>query len=614
MVFININGNIQSLKDSILKEIEALYDIETDKSEFLPRELAFKLAQLTWKINREIAVYISRKGSILDISLGDSSTVSLPQFEGRKDESRLSGVRCIHTHPNGDGRLSSVDINSLIKLRLDSMVAIGVEEGAITEIYAGIPCKHGDAAFNHAQVYGPYDVEGNQLDFLFEVIAENDRSSENTLYVNEAGEERAILVGLEVSPGKLVNGKSEGERLLEELEELADTAGATVVYKVLQKRPVKDSAYFIGRGKAEEISLIRQALNANLIIFDDELSGAQVRNIEGLAGTKVIDRTTLILDIFAQRARSREGKLQVELAQLKYRLPRLIGLGSQLSRLGGGIGTRGPGEKKLEVDRRHIRRRIGALEEELDGIRKRRGLIREGRRNNEIPTAALVGYTNAGKSTLMNRLCKAEVFAEDKLFATLDPTARKLELPDGRNIMLIDTVGFIRKLPHDLVDAFKSTLEEAVFADILIHVADVSSEEAETQIQVVNDILTGLGVSDKPSLMVLNKADQADEDFRIPLAVAGEDVVEVSALTGQGIQELTQYLAGMLPSGEEEVVVTVPYSEGWVVPYMYDNGKVIHSEYTEAGTVIKAVMERTKIERIRNFTVSNDSHNKQDIN
>jgi GTP-binding protein HflX len=250
----------------------------------------------------------------------------------------------------------------------------------------------------------------------------------------------------------------------------------------------------------------------------------------------------------------------------------------------------------------------------LESIRKRRGLIREGRRNNEIPTAALVGYTNVGKSTLLNRLCNSDVFAENKLFATLDPTARKLELKDGRDIMLIDTVGFIRKLPHDLVDAFKSTLEEAVFADILLHVVDISSEESEVQIQVVNDILSGLGVSNKPILMVLNKIDQAGEDFRVPLSISNENLVEVSALTGYGIEELAGSISELIPTNEIEVELLVPYNEGWAAPYVYDNGKVSLSEYTEGGTLIKAVLEKSKVERIRKFMVVNDTRNIEDIN
>ncbi|MCX7920922.1 MAG: GTPase HflX [Clostridia bacterium] len=555
------------------------------------------MSLMTTKINREISVYINRKGTVIDVSVGDSSTVSLPEVEGRRSSARLSGVRCIHTHPNSNGMLSGVDLNSLITLRLDAMVALGVREGNVVEIYAALP-----AQTDNAEIYGPFELHDTKMNLLFERIMEIDKGHTEKVFANQEDEERAILVGLETSAGKTLNGKSEGERSLDELEELAFTAGALVAHKVLQKRPVQDPAYFIGKGKVEELSLMRQELNANTIIFDDELSGAQVRNIEELTGAKVIDRTTLILDIFAQRARSREGKLQVELAQLKYRLPRLIGLGSQLSRLGGGIGTRGPGEKKLEVDRRHIRRKINYLENELSSISRRRGLLREGRKDNNVPTIALVGYTNAGKSTLMNKLCKADVLAEDKLFATLDPTTRRLMLPDGREALLIDTVGFIRKLPHDLVEAFKSTLEEAVFADILMHVADASSEEADTQISVVNDILINLGISNKEIVLVLNKMDLVNkEDIRINYPDTKESVFEVSAANGRGVNELLTGIAKKLPVDDIEVEVLAPYSEGWVLPYMYDSGKIIEKDYIDSGVKIKALIKKSKLEKISDY-------------
>ncbi|MCX7842983.1 MAG: GTPase HflX [Clostridia bacterium] len=578
-----------------------MYELESERDIFLPEELASKLACLTEAINREIAVYINRKGSIIDISIGDSSKVSLPEFEGRRSQARLSGVRCVHTHPNGDGKLSLVDINSLISLKLDAMMALGVEKGQVTEIFAAVPAADEAGNYNKADVYGPFTLGDRRLDALFDTIIDLEKNSNEPLHINEAGSERAILVGVEAGVGKLINGKSEGERLLDELEELAATAGAQVVHKVLQRRSSTDPAYHIGKGKVEELGLIRQALNASLIIFDDELSGAQVRNIEEVVGVRVIDRTVLILDIFAQRARSREGKLQVELAQLKYRLPRLIGMGNQLSRLGGGIGTRGPGEKKLEVDRRHIRRRVSALEKELEGIGKRRGLFREGRRKNDVPTIALVGYTNVGKSTLMNKLCGSEVYVENQLFATLDPTARKMELPDGRNVLLIDTVGFIRKLPHDLIEAFKSTLEEAVHADLLLHVVDASSEEVEMQIQVADEILESLGASGKPSVLVFNKIDLLRDDYRLPSVSHYAKNVEVSAVTGKGLEQLTEDIRELLPANEVIIELTAPYSEGWILPYLYNNGKVLNTDYIDQGVKVEAQLDILKIERIRKF-------------
>jgi len=603
VIFIRINGNIESLKKSVIDEMESLYDIEAFKGEFLPEELVLKVADLTGRINREIAVYMDRKGRVIDVSIGDSATVTLSEVEGRRSNARLSGVRCLHTHPNGDPHLSMVDISSLLNLRMDAMVAVGVKSGSVTGIYAAVPKRDANGAFTEAEIYGPYGVGDDRMNALFEIISGLDKDTRRPAEVNDNRTERAILVGLETSREKMINSKSQGERSLEELEELAHTAGVIVVHKILQRRQMKDPAFYIGRGMVEQLSLLRQELNADVLIFDDELSGAQVRNIEELAGARVVDRTTLILDIFAQRARSREGKLQVELAQLKYRLPRLMGLGGQLSRLGGGIGTRGPGEKKLETDRRHIRRRIRYLEGELEVLNKRRSLIREGRHRNSMPVIALVGYTNAGKSTLMNKLCGTDVFAEDKLFATLDPTTRSLTLQDGREVLLTDTVGFIRKLPHELVEAFKSTLEEAVYADMLIHVVDASSEEAEEQIAVVNDLLRSLGALDKPVILALNKMDLAGEQGRMPVAEAGDRVFEISAATGQGLDKLLEGIASLMPADEINVEVLAPYDAGWVLPYIHQNGRVLSQDYTETGIKVNAMLKSSKIERINDYII-----------
>lgn len=598
-----VGGNLESLKDSMIKEIESIYEIEILRGEFLPRELALKLADLTGRINREISVFINRRGAVMDISVGDSSTVVLPDLEGRRDKSRLSGLRCIHTHPNGDYVVSTVDLSSLIKLRLDAMVAIGALNGEVKGITAAVPARDSNGEFTLAEVYGPFQAGDNLINGLFQLVAEKEKSGGGSLH--EVGEEleRAILVGVEPTFPKIIGGKSDGERMLDELAELAETAGVEVVDKILQKKPVRDPATFIGRGKLEDLSLLRQSLNANLIIFDDELSGAQVRNIEELVGAKVVDRTTLILDIFAKRAHSSEGKIQVELAQLRYRLPRLMGLGNQLSRLGGGIGTRGPGEKKLEVDRRHIRRRISHLEEELGSIAKRRGLAREDRKRNSVPTVALVGYTNVGKSTLLNTLCGAEVLAENKLFATLDPTIRSFQLTDGKTALMVDTVGFIRKLPHDLIEAFKSTLEEAVEADILLHVVDASSIETEMQVQVVNSLLSDLGALNKPVVLVMNKVDKVRSRDEMPLVRHEGRIVEVSALTGQGLGELLEEMSRLISSEEIAITARIPYADGWVLPYIHENGRVTEEAYEEQSTLVKAFLDRNKVDRIKAYLI-----------
>ena len=597
-----INGNIQSIKDVLLNELDALIDKRYPPRELIPQELALTVARISAQINREISVLLNRRGFIVDISIGDSSTVSLPQLAQRRGSMRLSGIRCIHTHPSGGGLLSSVDVATLQKLKLDVMLAVGIKDGEPSEIYAG--CITPD---NDTDIYGPFELSDSRLNYIFKIIEELDASAKDELYENEDSVEKAILVGLETSQSRLeYMAQREAEISLDELEELANTAGAIVVQKIIQKKQTQDSAYYIGKGKVEELSLICQAKDVDLLIFDDELSGAQVRNIEEATGMRVIDRTTLILDIFAQRAISKEGKLQVELAQLKYKLPRLLGLGTELSRLGGGIGTRGPGEKKLEVDRRHIRRRITSLEKELSELEKRRQFMRVGRTKNNVPVVAIVGYTNAGKSTLLNKLCNSEVFVENKLFATLDPSARKLILADGREAVLIDTVGFIRKLPHELIEAFKSTLEEAVHADLLLHVVDASNENAPLQISVVERILEELGAALKPTILVLNKQDLLSEQMtaRAKVSSAGyHSVCEISAVTGLGIEQLLENITEAFKSQLQSVELLIPYSEGWVLPYLFNNGQVVSQDYEESGIRVSALVKMDKLKNINQFIV-----------
>ncbi|AUG58805.1 GTPase HflX [Acetivibrio saccincola] len=600
---INIRGNIESLKNSVLEEIEKIYDIKIPGGFLITEDLASKMAVLTEKINREIAVYIDRKGNITDISVGDSSTVSLPFVEGKRSLKRLSGIRCVHTHPSGGGMVSAVDISSMIDLRLDAMIAIGVRDGEADEIYAALPQRDENGEFRESQIFGPFRKDDDEINKLMDYIYEIDKEKTDLLYENEEESERAVLVGLESTSKDKINGMSYGERSLAELEELAITAGAIVLKKILQTRPKKDPAFYVGKGKLEEIALICQALHADLLIFDDELSASQINNIESVVGIKVIDRTSLILDIFAQRARSKEGKYQVELAQLKYRISRLSGLGRQLSRLGGGIGTRGPGEKKLETDRRHIRNRIKYLNSQLEQIESRRNSLRSARSDRDVPVIALVGYTNAGKSTLMNKLCDADVFAENKLFATLDPTTRRLPLEDGKYALLIDTVGFIRKLPHHLIEAFKSTLEEAVYADLLIHVVDVSSEEVEEQVKVVDSILEDLGVLDKPVIMAFNKIDKVSSYTRPGIINKNGKCFEISAVNGDGIEELKKGIKDALPQNEVEVKLFVPYAEGWVISYLHQNGKILSEEHKEQGTEIVAKINKSKTGAIKKYFV-----------
>lgn len=384
-------------------------------------------------------------------------------------------------------------------------------------------------------------------------------------------------------------GEFDAELSLKELEELARTAGAEVVGQVMQKRPSPDTATYIGSGRLAELTAELEALGADLLIFDCELTANQTRNIENITDVRAIDRTTLILDIFAQRALSAEGRIQVELAQQKYRLAHLAGKGISMSRLGGGIGTRGPGESKLETDRRHIRRRIELLEDDLKEIRRRRDLIRKRRKKDSVLTAAVVGYTNVGKSTLLNALTDAGVLAENKLFATLDITSRSIELPDGRSVLLTDTVGLIRRLPHHLVEAFKSTLEEAANADIILNVIDISSDDAYGQAQVTNELLSELGCDDIPKINVLNKCDKLPGWENIP---EDSTTVKISAKEQTGFDRLLEVIAANLPEQAVRGSFVIPYDKGSLLNTIRADGKIFSEEYTEKGTLIDALVDK----------------------
>ena len=397
-------------------------------------------------------------------------------------------------------------------------------------------------------------------------------------------EERVILIGVQTAADENV------EVSLDELEELASTAGAVTVGKVIQNREAVHPGTYIGKGKIEEVRALVYALNATGVICDDELSPAQLNNLERELDCKVMDRTLLILDIFAARAVTSEGKIQVELAQLRYRAARLVGLRESLSRLGGGIGTRGPGEKKLETDRRLIRTRISALKQELVQVEKHRELIRSGRARGNMKTVAIVGYTNAGKSTLLNKLTGSEVLSEDKLFATLDPTTRLLNLQDGQQILLTDTVGFIRKLPHHLIEAFKSTLEEAKYADYIIHVVDSSNPQAEMQMHVVYETLRELGVMGKKIITLFNKQDVPGacvlRDFK------SDYFLKISARTGQGLEELGELLARLLAEDQIYMERIFPYQEAGKIQLIREYGQLLSEEYTETGILVKARVPR----------------------
>lgn len=581
-----INGNTAGIRAAVLKAMESLYDMTAPQDEFASTELLRAMAEFTGSLAREISVYIARDGRVVDVSIGDIKRVQAPDMRLVRNTDRLCGVRLIHTHPSGNARPSAVDLGTLRSALLDSMCSMGVRDGKPTQLYAAFLGEQEEGKPPAALVYGPMNPEKLPHEQLINEIKLADaRLKSVSRATTEVGHERAILAGM--------TDKADDESALDELAGLAETAGAEVVGRFLQRRRPIDTATYLGSGKLEELSHAVAETSCDLIIFDDELNAVQLRNIEQATRTRVIDRTALILDIFASRAASREGKLQVELAQLKYRLPRLIGLGGAMSRLGGGIGTRGPGEKKLEIDRRRIRRRIFELEREFSEIESQRELRRAKREGKNTPLVALVGYTNAGKSTLTNALSGAEEYVSSRLFATLDTVVRKVKLPGGTDVLISDTVGFIDKLPHELVQAFRSTLDEVRGADLLLHVVDASDPGAGNRIAVVDEVLSSLGAGDIPRILVLNKADRrtpegAESAEFLPEAHGKYEQVRISALTGAGLGTLLETVEAELSKTMHTAEWVIPYDRFEVVAFIRENGAVISESHEEDGTHISA--------------------------
>lgn len=579
-----VNGDLANIKTYILEKLKALYDMRVPIGQISTRELNEEMLAITEDTDREVAVYLNRQGKVMQVSLGDTATVDLPEFKQKtRSDLRLSGIRCIHTHPSGDVRLSAPDLSSLRRLRFDCMAAIGRRDKKIIGCLAFFAGEMSEDGTQLLTQYGPAeDKILAQINLNLLVTVVNKKLAAQSTKSTEDEVERAILAGVE-RPGS----SWPIEESMAELERLADTAGAKVVATFTQRKEKPDAAFFLGRGKVNELAMEIQNLEATLLILDDELTPSQQHNLERMLGVKVIDRTALILDIFAQRARSREGKLQVELAQLRYNLPRLSGQGLALSRLGGGIGTRGPGETKLEVDRRRIYSKIHDIEEQIDGMKKSRSLHRKRRKESQIPLVALVGYTNAGKSTLLNKLTGSEVFAEDKLFATLDPTTRHLQLPEKQEILLTDTVGFIQKLPHTLVKAFRATLEEVQEADLLLHVVDCSNENLEAQIEAVVAVLKELEADGKPVLYVFNKADQLANPHIREQLLHGRDGVFISAMTGENLDGLQRRIEGFFQESQVRMTLLIPYDEGAAVTKLHKLNAVVETAYEETGTKVE---------------------------
>jgi GTP-binding protein HflX len=599
-----IFGNTEGIKKNILSRLEGMYDMTVDQGQLISHELALMLRDLSAAIGREVSIYVDRKGHVINVAVGSDSNVTLPDTGSRKSRWRLSGISCIHTHPSGAARLSGVDISALKSLRYDAMAALAWASPEAEPLLSfGMITEFSETQEPRVQEFGPYTAkEASRLPFgrivaaVEKILAKMTRSEET-----HEGKERAMLISMSWGDTK---SRWSAEDSVEELAELAKTAGAEVVGRFVQTRPKPDPVYFIGRGKVHEMSLFAQQEDIDLCIFDDELSPAQQRNLEQALGVRIVDRTGLILDIFAQRARTSEGKLQVELAQLQYELPRIMGQGMVLSRLGGGIGTRGPGETKLEVDRRRIRDRISFLEEQIRKMKLARKTQQRSRLKNEIPQICLVGYTNAGKSSLLNTLTDSDIYTQDQLFATLDPTTRQLTLPDKEICTLTDTVGFIQRLPHQLVAAFKSTLEVVKDADLLLHVVDCSNEMYHEQEIAVYDVLHELGVENKRILTVYNKIDKLPEHAALPSHLEKENTVAISAKTGEGIPQLLKAIENILNEDKKEVTLLIPYTDTKTAAALHSDATVLEETYEANGVRMKVRMDKARAEKVRAYLVN----------
>ena len=550
----NIDGNLQGLKPNHLHRLEKLFKRRIPPRQIVTQEFARQLSEASHEIHRQVGVLVNRNGYVEHVVVGNAHSIVLPDLKRvRMGGDRFRGLRCLHTHLSGEG-LTQDDLTDLALLRLDLMAAIDVRSDGMPGIVrvahllpangrSGSSLDEDESAAEGPTIWGFLDPQvPSQLDVDFiELIESLEEEVARARHVRNPRDkrDRAILVGV------TTGSAGSAQESLTELRELARSAEVVVLDSIIQRRPKLDPRSLVGRGKLDELIIRSLQLGADVIIFDQNLSPAQVRAINEATDLKIIDRTQLILDIFAQRAQSREGKIQVELAQLKYMLPRLTGSGIEMSRLMGGIGGRGPGETKLEVDRRRVRERIHLLEKQIEQIRTSRRVQRTRRMRRDLPIISIVGYTNAGKSTLLNALTASQVNAEDLMFATLDPTSRRLRLPRDREVIINDTVGFIRDLPPDLITAFRATLEEMEGSDILIHLVDASSTQIEEHIESVKKILNDLNLSGIPRLLVYNKADLLNDEGLESMRQA-TDAVIISALDRNSLLPMIERVSQML--------------------------------------------------------------------
>ncbi|MDP2315381.1 MAG: GTPase HflX [Pseudomonadota bacterium] len=541
------------------KALQSFYQRRIPATRFVTPELARRLTEVSRECNRQVGLLIDRAGMVDKVIVGDAHQLFIPELgRERAGAGRFRGLRLVHTHLRGEG-LSKDDLTDLTLLRLDTIVVIQAQpDGLPGPLEYGVirppGAARGEEMWRVEKVPSVHGWEDDFTTFIRDLEAQF-RTAADARAVS--GRENAVLVSVTTRDPR------GARRSLEELGRLASTAGLHVADQVLQVRRELDGRTLVGQGKLKDLVLRCMHLGANVLVFDQELSPSQLRNIATETELKVLDRTQLILDIFSQRATTREGKLQVELAQLRYRKPRLALMPTAMSRLTGGIGGRGPGETKLEINRRRADERLHRVQRQLDDIATERTMRRNRRKRVGLPLVAIVGYTNAGKSTLLNRMTQSRVDAEDKLFATLDPTSRRMRFPEDREIILTDTVGFIRDLPKDLVHAFRSTLDEALEADLLLHVVDAGDEEAEAQKATVDEVLKELGAADAPILVVVNQVDRADPE-RVRSMVEAWEASAVSAVTGEGLQvlldriERTLFRERMASSFRDAEPATVP--------------------------------------------------------
>ena len=554
----NIDGNLQGLKANQIHRLEKLYQRRIPPRQIVTQEFARQLSEASHEIHRQVGVLVNRSGYVEHVTVGNARSIVLPDLKRvRMGADRFRGLRCLHTHLAGE-ELTQDDLTDLALLRLDLMAAIDVRSDGLPGLVRAAHLLPADgrgsrptssefddalSSSEPAAIWGFIDPQvPSQLDVDFiELIESLEEELARARHVRSLRDhrDRAILVGVTTA------NTASAQESLDELRELARSAGVVVLDSIVQRRQKLDPRSLVGRGKLDELIIRSLQLGADVIIFDQNLTPAQVRAINDATDLKIIDRTQLILDIFAQRAQSREGKIQVELAQLKYMLPRLTGSGIEMSRLMGGIGGRGPGETKLEVDRRRVRDRINLLEKQIEQLRTSRRVQRTRRTRRDLPIISIVGYTNAGKSTLLNALTASTVAAEDRMFATLDPTSRRLRLPRDREVIINDTVGFIRDLPPDLITAFRATLEEMEGSDLLIHLVDASSAQLDSHIASVEKILEELNLSGIPRLLVFNKSDLLTEDETTNLR-RGFDAVIISSLDNSSLIPMIDRVGDML--------------------------------------------------------------------